>query len=207
MNDNAATTSLLAFALSCAWASGINVYAVLLVLGVGSEMDYIQLPDGLEFLSHPLVIIVAGFMYCVEFIADKTPGLDTGWDALHTFIRIPAAALLAGAFFADSYPDWQLVAQLLGGGLALTTHATKASARLLINTSPEPFTNWGASLSEDVLVFAALWVALVHPLLFFILLFGFIGLVIWLLPKIIRAIFSILNRLRNWLSNSTIATH
>jgi Domain of unknown function (DUF4126) len=206
MGDYTSTTSLIAFALCCAWASGINVYAVLLVLGVCGELDYLQLPGGLDSLSNPLVIFAAGLMYCIEFFADKIPGVDSGWDVLHTFIRIPAAALMAGAFFADSNPDWQAVAQIVGGALALTSHATKTSARLLINTSPEPFTNWGASLSEDALVFAALWVALAHPVLFLVLLLGFLGLVIWLLPKIFRVLFVILNKLRNWLFGAQVAS-
>jgi hypothetical protein len=198
--------SLVALALCCAWASGINLYAVLLVLGICGEFNYIPLPAELEVLAHPLVIFAAGFMYCAEFCADKIPGVDSGWDFLHTFIRIPAAAMLVGAFMNDTAPALEFSVLLFGVLLAISTHATKASARLLINSSPEPFSNWAASFSEDVLVFVALWLALAHPVAFLVLLVAFVLLIIWLLPKIIRALVVIVNKLRNWLGGQRTAS-
>ncbi len=206
MSDDLALSTLLAMAVASAWASGLNVYAVLLVLGLGGEFNYLQLPAGLEVLNHPMVLILLGFMYSVEFIADKIPGVDSGWDVLHTFIRVPIAALVAGAFIEDSYPQWEAAVQSAGALLALSSHLTKMSSRLLINTSPEPFSNWGASLSEDLIVFAGLWLALTHPYLFFIAIVVFLALIIWLLPKIIGALFTILARVANWLRGGRPAT-
>jgi hypothetical protein len=137
-------------------------------------------------------------MYLVEFVTDKIPGVDSAWDALHTFVRIPAGALLAAGAVGDVNPGVALSAAILGGGLAAGTHATKAGARALINTSPEPFTNWGASLAEDLLVVAGLWTALHYPWLFIGLLVVFIGLMIWLLPKLwrgIKKVFAAIGRL------------
>ncbi|HAU14586.1 MAG TPA: hypothetical protein DCS92_12805, partial [Gammaproteobacteria bacterium] len=141
----------------------------------------------------------AGAMYAVEFFADKTPGVDSGWDTLHTFVRIPAGAMLAAGAVGDVTPTLEIAAGILGGGMAATSHATKAGTRLLINTSPEPVTNWIASFSEDVLVLAGLWAALNHPVLFLLLLLVFLALAIWLLPKIFRAIKLMARKLGQWL--------
>jgi hypothetical protein len=127
-------------------------------------------------------------MYCVEFFADKVPGVDTGWDAIHTFVRIPAGAILAAGAIGEVGPGAQLAAGLVGGALAAGSHATKAGTRVLINTSPEPVTNWFASIGEDVMVIAGLWTALYHPVLFLVLLTLFILLMAWLLPRIWRGI-------------------
>ncbi len=147
----------IALLLGVAWASGLNLYATLLVLGVLGATDYAVLPPDLEILMDPLVLAAAGFMYCVEFFADKTPGVDTGWDVLHTFVRIPAGAVLALAAVGDVHPGLQFAALLVGGSMAATSHATKASSRVLINTSPEPVSNWAASFAEDALVISGLW--------------------------------------------------
>ncbi|MDJ0741392.1 MAG: DUF4126 domain-containing protein, partial [Gammaproteobacteria bacterium] len=162
------TIDTIALMLGAAWASGINLYAAILVLGWLGGSGHIDLPPDLQVLSNPMVLLAAGAMYAVEFFADKIPGVDTGWDALHTFVRIPAGALLAAgaAPGLDIGQAGELVGLLLGGGVAAATHATKAGSRVLINTSPEPFSNWGASVAEDVSVFAGLWAALNHPLLF-----------------------------------------
>jgi hypothetical protein len=178
----------LALTLGVGWASGINLYAALLVLGIAGATGDLALPPDLQVLANPLVIAAAGLMYAVEFFADKTPGVDTGWDALHTFIRLPAGALLAAGAVGDVSPALEIAAGILGGGLAATSHATKAGSRLLINTSPEPFSNWTASIAEDVAVFGGLWAALNHPLLFLGLLVVFVVLVAWLLPKVLRAL-------------------
>eukprot|EP01155_Anaeramoeba_flamelloides_P049457 Anaeramoba_flamelloidesc41564_g1_i5.p1 GENE.c41564_g1_i5~~c41564_g1_i5.p1 ORF type:complete len:157 (-),score=26.26 c41564_g1_i5:31-501(-) len=145
-------TSMIALSMGVAWASGINLYATVLMLGVLSNMGHLTLPPGLEIVADPLVLIAAGFMYCVEFFADKTPGVDTAWDGLHTFIRIPAGAALAAAAVGEMSPAVELAAALTGASLAAGSHALKSGTRVLINTSPEPVTNWTASFSEDLLV-------------------------------------------------------
>ncbi len=180
--------STIALSMGAAWASGINLYAAVFMLGYMGATGNIQLPPDLIFLTDPLVLAVAGFMYCVEFFADKTPGVDTGWDAIHTFIRIPAGALLAAGAVAEVGPAAELAALLIGGGLAAGTHATKAGSRVLINTSPEPFTNWTASVAEDLAVIGGLWTALNYPWAFLAGLILFILLMAWLLPKIWRGI-------------------
>jgi hypothetical protein len=181
-------SNTLAMSMGAAWASGVNLYAAILVMGLLGQTGNIVLPGQLEILTHPLVLVAAGLMYLVEFVADKIPGVDTGWDAIHTFVRIPAGALLAAGAVGDISPALSLAAGIVGGGLAAGTHATKAGLRVLINASPEPFTNWGASIGEDVAVVAGLWAALHHPWVFLALLLIFIVLVIWLLPKLWRGI-------------------
>jgi hypothetical protein len=189
-------TSTLALAAGVAWASGINLYAAMLMLGVLGATGSLDLPPDLALLTHPLVMLAAGFMYCVEFFADKTPGVDTGWDAIHTFIRIPAGAVLAAAAVGELEPAVQLAAFILGGSLAAGSHAAKAGSRVLINTSPEPVTNWAASVGEDVLVVAGLWTALAHPVLFLVLLALFVGVLVWALPRLWRALQALATRLR-----------
>ena len=180
--------STIALTMGVSWASGINLYAALLVLGIGGSTGNIDLPPGLDVLADPMVILAAGVMYAAEFFADKVPGVDSGWDTIHTFVRIPAGALLAASSVGDVTPAFEIAAGIMGGGMAATSHATKAGTRLLINTSPEPFTNWTASITEDIMVIAGLWAALYNPMLFLGFMVLFIILVIWLLPKIIRAI-------------------
>ena len=187
----------IALTMGVAWASGINLYAAILVLGIMGSTGNIALPPNLMILSDPLIISGAGVMYIVEFFADKIPGVDNGWDTVHTFIRIPLGALLAAAAVGDANPSVAIAAALLGGGLAASTHATKAGTRVLINASPEPFTNWFASLGEDAAVIAGLWAALHYPLLFVIFIIFFILLLIWLLPKIWRGVIKILTMLGN----------
>ncbi|WP_428635145.1 DUF4126 domain-containing protein, partial [Sedimenticola sp.] len=184
------TIELISLTLGAAWASGINLYAAVLVLGYLGMTGDVTLPPGLELLSDPMVMAAAGFMYMVEFFADKTPGVDTGWDVLHTFIRIPAGAVLAAGMAQglEVSQATEFAALLIGGGLAATTHLTKTGTRVLINTSPEPFSNWTASITEDLVVIGGLWVSLQHPWLFILALIVFILLVIWLLPKIWRAL-------------------
>jgi hypothetical protein len=180
--------SLVALTMGVGWASGINLYAALLVLGLGGATGNIALPAPLEVLQNPLVIGAAGLMYLLEFVLDKTPGVDTGWDTISTFIRIPAGAILASSAVGDVSPAIEIAAGIMGGGLATVSHGAKAGSRLLINTSPEPFSNWTASVTEDVVVVGGLWAALTHPLIFLILLLLFFILVIWLLPKLYRGI-------------------
>jgi len=189
-------TSILALTMGAAWASGINLYAAILMLGLMGSTGNIDLPPGLEILTDPMVLLAAGSMYVVEFFADKIPGVDSTWDVLHTFVRIPAGAMLAAGAVGDVTPALSLAAGIMGGGLAATTHITKAGSRALINTSPEPFSNWTASISEDIAVFAGLWAALNHPTLFLVFMILFILLMIWLLPKLWRGIKTVFRRLR-----------
>lgn len=191
--------SVIALTAGVGWASGINLYALVLVLGIAGATGNIQLPAELAVVQSPMVIMAAGVMYVIEFIADKVPGVDTGWDTLHTFIRIPAGAMLAASAVGDVNPAIELTAGLLGGSLAAATHATKAGSRLLINTSPEPFSNWGASITEDLLVIAGLWTALTHPIWFLTALILFIVLMIWLLPRLWRLIKTVLQYIGSWL--------
>lgn len=181
-------SSLLALSMGVAWASGINLYAAVFMLGWMQNSGNINLPPDLLILADPMVMLAAGFMYCVEFFADKIPGVDTGWDGLHTFIRIPAGAMLAAGAVGDIGAGAELAAALVGGSIAAGSHAFKAGSRVLINTSPEPVTNWTASIAEDVAVIGGLWAALNHPLWFLLGLLLFIVLVIWLLPKLWRGI-------------------
>ena len=178
----------IALTMGVGWACGINLYGTLLALGIMSNTGYIDLPPDLQVVGDPLVIIAAGFMYLVEFFADKVPGIDTGWDTLHTMVRIPAGAILAAGAVGDVSTTAEVAAAIVGGSLAAGTHFTKAGTRVIINTSPEPFSNWGASIGEDIAVFAGLWAALNYPVVFLVLLGLFIILMIWLLPKLLRAI-------------------
>jgi hypothetical protein len=181
-------TQTLALTLGSSWASGINLYATVLVLGFLGATGTIDLPAGLEILSDPMVMFAAGAMYMVEFFADKVPGVDSAWDGLHTFIRIPAGALMAAGSVGDIGPAGDLAVALLGGAVAAASHATKAGTRVLINTSPEPFTNWTASVTEDLGVLGGLLLAVKHPAVFLVLLALFFILLIWLLPKLWRGI-------------------
>ena len=184
--------------MGVAWASGINLYAAILVLGLLGTTGNITLPATLQILTDPMVMTAAGVMYFVEFFTDKMPGVDTGWDTLHTFIRIPAGALLAAGAVGGVNPAVAMTAAILGGGLSAGTHAVKSGSRVIINTSPEPFTNWAASIAEDVIVIGGLWTALHYPWLFLLLMLVFIGLMIWLLPKIwvgIKKIFGYIGHL------------
>ncbi len=199
MGEYTTLIQTIALTLGVAWASGINLYAAVTVLGIGGVTGYIELPAGLAIVQDPLVIAAAAFMYCVEFMADKTPGVDSAWDSLHTFIRIPAGAMLAAGAVGTVDPAIGVAAGLVGGTLTAATHATKAGSRVLINTSPEPFSNFGASVLEDVAVFAGLWAALQHPVLFLLALAVFLILICMLLPKIVRGVIAVFRRLGSWL--------
>ena len=170
--------------MGLAWASGINLYATLLTLGFLANSGNIVLPPDLQIVADPMVMAAAGLMYFIEFFADKMPGVDTGWDTIHTFIRIPAGAMLAAGAIGDLNPAVEIAAAIMGGSMAAASHATKAGTRVLINTSPEPFSNWFASVGEDVAVIGGVWACINHPVVFLIALVLFIILMIWLLPRI-----------------------
>lgn len=181
----------IAIAAALAWASGVRLYVVLFLLGLAGHFHWFdwQLPTSMQVLAHPLVIGTVGFLVLVEFFADKIPALDSVWDVIHTFIRIPAGALLAaGVIGADDGAAWAVVAGLLGGTITAGTHFMKAGSRAAINTSPEPVSNWIASITEDTAVLGGLWLAFTYPLAFLWVLLLFVLLTIWLLPKLWRFI-------------------
>jgi hypothetical protein len=177
-----------ALASLLAWASGIRLYFVVFALGLASRLHFFPLPPGLQVLEHNWVLGAAGFMLLIEFIADKVPLVDTVWDGVHTFIRIPAGALLAAGATGDSFTALTVAAGLLGGTITAGTHLTKASGRAVINTSPEPLSNWTASIAEDSAVIMGTWLALHHPVVFLALLALTLALMTWLLVKFWRGI-------------------
>lgn len=185
---------LLALAAALGWASGVRLYLVVLLTGLAGYLGWLPLPQGLQLLAHPVVIAASGFMVFVEFFADKIPGLDSIWDMVHTAIRIPAGAALAAGVFGADHAAMALVAALLGGSFAATAHAAKATTRAAINTSPEPFSNIGASLVEDTMVPAGLWLAVAHPLVFGVLFIGVLVLSVWLIRKSWRFLKSLFSR-------------
>lgn len=184
-------------AAGLSWASGLRLYAVLFSVGVLGKMGFIALPEHLQILTHNGVLAASGLMLAVEFFADKIPAIDSLWDSIHTFIRAPAGALLAAGTVAHISPEWAFIAALLGGALTGGTHLTKAGSRALINTSPEPFSNWTASFGEDAMVAGGLWAALFAPVLFLVGLLLFLLFMFWMLPKIWRGVRLVLKRLRS----------
>ena len=185
------TAQLVALAAALGWASGLRLYAVLALTGIAGATGFVQLPPGLQVLQQPLFIGASVTMFAIEFFADKVPSLDTLWDVVHTVVRIPAGAALAAAVFGADHATWAALAALLGGGLAATAHVSKATTRAAVNTSPEPFSNFGLSLLEDGLVPGALWLSVAHPAAFFVALTLMLVLMvalIWLLSKFLRAL-------------------
>jgi len=189
------TLQLVALAAAVGWASGIRLYAVLFVVGGLGYLHVVDLPGHLVTLAHPWVLFASGFMFCVEFFADKIPAVDTMWDVVHTFIRIPAGAALAASVFGDSSSAATLAAAIIGGSLAAGSHLAKAGSRALINTSPEPFSNWAASFGEDLAVGVVVWLAFTHPIAALAVLAVLVALTIWLVPKIWRFIAAFVARL------------
>jgi len=183
---SAETLTAIAIALGAAWASGLNAYAAVLVLGAAQRLGLVVLPHDLQVLASPWVLGVAAFLFALNFLADKIPYVDSLNDVLQTFVRIPAGALLAYGAVGGLSPEVSIIAGLLGGTLAAGTHIAKTGSRALINTSPEPFSNVFASLGEDLTVFGGLALAIAHPITFLCLLALFVILLIWLLPKLVR---------------------
>lgn len=187
---------LVALAAVLGFASGVRLYAVLLTVGLAGYAGWADLPPGLAVLQHPWVIGTAAAMFLVEFVADKVPGVDSVWDAIQTFIRIPAgAALAAGVLGGLDSAAWTTVAALLGGSLAATSHFAKAGTRAAVNTTPEPFSNVGLSLAEDVATAGLLWLVLTWPLVAFGLVVLLAILAAWLLPRLFRFVARVLRRL------------
>ena len=189
------TWQLIALAAALGWASGIRLYAVLFIVGGLGYLGVIELPHGLALLEHPWVLAASGFMFCVEFFADKIPGVDSVWDFVHTFIRIPAGAALAASVFGDSHAAAALAAAIVGGSLAAGSHFAKAGSRAVINTSPEPFSNWAASFGEDLAVGTVLWLAFAHPIAALVVLILLVAFMIWLIPTVWRFIRRLFGRL------------
>jgi hypothetical protein len=176
----------LGLALGAGFSSGLNLYATVATLGLLQRFGVLHLPPGLQILSYPWVLGIAMALYLLEFLADKIPYFDTFWDAIHTFIRPPAAALLTFAAAGPAPPEWRWAAVLLAGGVALTSHGTKASARAAVNTSPEPFSNWFLSFGEDVLAVWLTWMATVHPFATTIIVTALVALCAFLLYHLFR---------------------
>jgi hypothetical protein len=196
------TWQLVALAGALGWASGLRLYAVLFVVGALGYLHWVDLPSGLTVLAHPLVLAASGFMCFVEFFADKIPGVDSAWDMVQTFIRIPAGAALAASVFGDSSMATMLAAAIVGGTLAAGSHVAKTGGRALINTSPEPFSNWAASFSEELAVGTVLWLAFAHPIVALVVLAVLVLLMIWLIPKVWRMVRRISTRIAAWFAGS-----
>ena len=199
------TIQILGLALGTAWTSGINLYATVAVLGLLQHYKYAQLPGGLHVLDNWLVIGVALFLYVVEFFADKIPYVDTVWDAVHTFIRVPAGAVIAAAATSDINPSVQIIALLLGGGLALSTHGTKSTVRAGANLSPEPLTNWFLSVLEDVIAVGAVVLAVLSPIGILAVILVFLLILAWILPKVLRRIRRMLKAAGDFFAGRTVA--
>jgi hypothetical protein len=196
---------ILGLGFGAAWTSGINLYATVAVLGLLQHYGLARLPGGLHVLDNWLIIGVALLMYLIEFVADKIPYVDTVWDAVHTFIRVPAGAVIAATAAADINPAVQVLALLLGGGLALSTHGTKATVRAAANTSPEPLTNWALSIIEDVFTVGAAVLAALHPVAILVVILIFLLILAWILPKIVRRLRRMLATVRAFFGGQSLA--
>lgn len=187
MND-VDLTQLVALAAALGWASGMRLYLVVFLTGLAGHLGWVDLPGGLQLLQQPALLWTSGVLVAVEFLADKVPLVDSAWDAVQTFVRIPAGAALAAAVFGDSGAAATLAAALLGGTVAATTHFAKSGTRAAVNTSPEPFSNLAVSLGEDTLVPAGIWLAVAHPAIFLALLLLFLGAAALLVRGLLRGL-------------------
>jgi hypothetical protein len=191
------TWQLIALAGALGWASGVRLYAVLFIVGGLGYLGWIPLPGKLDVLAHPYVLAASGSMFAIEFFADKIPGVDSLWDFLQTFVRIPAGAALAAGVFGDAPGAWTVAAAILGGTLATGSHLAKTGSRMAINTSPEPFSNWAASFGEDLAVGVVLWLAWMHPIAALIVLALLIVFMVWLIRRVARFVGAAIERLRS----------
>jgi hypothetical protein len=194
--------STLGMGLGSAWLSGINLYATVLTLGILQRFHLVSLPGEMGFLADWWVLGMAGALFAVEFVADKIPAVDSVWDAVHTFIRVPAGAIIAATAFAHFDPRVRVLALLVGGGLALSSHGTKAATRLAANASPEPFSNIFLSIFEDALTIGSTILMVFHPVVILVIIVIFLVLAIWLVPKAYRRLRDGITRLRRRLSLS-----
>jgi Domain of unknown function (DUF4126) len=193
---NLDTTQLLAIAAAMGWASGLRLYAVVFLTGLAGFLGWVPLPPGLQVLQHPLLLGAAGLMLAVEFFADKIPGLDSLWDAVHTFIRIPAGMALAAGVFGGDSATWATIAALMGGALAATSHTAKATTRAAANSSPEPFSNIALSLLGDAAVPGMLWLAWEQPVWFFVALAIALAVMVTLIVVLFRFLRGLVRRFR-----------
>ena len=183
-------------ALGSAWTSGINLYATVAVMGLFQKIGWAKLPGGLDALDNWWIIGIAAGLYAIEFVADKVPYVDSVWDVVHTFIRVPAGAIVAYSATTQVDPTVNVIATLLGGGLAFSSHGTKAALRATANLSPEPVSNWMLSLIEDAIAWIGAIIAMVAPILIFVVLGIFLIFFLWMMPKVVRAIRRLLNATR-----------
>jgi hypothetical protein len=195
--------STLAIAMGASWVSGLSLYAAVATLGLLSRFGHLQLPGELQVVTNWWVIGVAVALYIVEFVADKIPVVDSAWDVVHTFIRIPAGAVLAATAFGDFDKSIQVIAFLLGGSLALTSHGTKAATRAIVNASPEPFSNVAVSLTEDVIAIGSILASVFLPILLFFVVGAGLLVSAWLLPKVIRFFRGVFRSVRGFLTPAT----
>jgi Domain of unknown function (DUF4126) len=193
----------LAMSAAMAWGAGLRLYLVVFVVGMLGKFGYVPLPEALKILSNPIVLGAAGFMSFIEFFADKIPWLDSAWDALHTFLRIPAGAALAAGMLGDSGEGVAMAAAIIGGTLTAGTHFGKAGTRAAVNTSPEPFSNIGVSLVEDTAVAGGLALALGNPIVFLIALLLFVVLLVFLIRFLLKGLQAIVKNISNWVSPAT----
>jgi hypothetical protein len=191
-------TQLAAIAAALGWASGMRLYAVVFLTGLAGHLQWVGLPSGLALLQNPIVLGASGLMLAVEFLADKVPGVDTVWDSIHTFIRIPAGAALAAGVFGGDHQSWALVAALAGGTLAATSHAAKTTTRAAANTSPEPFSNLGLSFAGDLAVPGLLWLSWNQPIWLFVALAIGIVIALVLIVVLLRFLRGVVRRVRGW---------
>ncbi len=196
--------STLTLALGTAWTSGINLYATVSVLGLLQKFSAIKLPGGLEILDNWWIIGIAGGLYLIEFVADKVPYVDSVWDVVHTFIRVPAGAVMAYAATADTNSTVMIIATLFGGGLALSSHGTKAALRAGANLSPEPVSNWALSIVEDIIAIVGTVLAVIAPFLIAIVLIIFTIFFLWFAPKVFRAIRRLINGAKALFSGASV---
>ena len=193
---NPDTTHLIAIAAALGWASGLRLYAVVFLTGLAGYLGWVTLPPGLQVLQQPTVLWASGAMLAIEFVVDKVPWLDSLWDAVHTVVRIPAGALLAASVFGGDHESWAVIAGLLGGTLAATSHVAKATTRAAVNTSPEPFSNIGLSLFGDAAVPSMLWLSWTHPWAFFAVLAVVLAAMLALTARLVRFVGMTLAQLR-----------
>ncbi len=182
------TLSNLSFLVGSSFLSGFSAYATIGFLGLFGYLGWIELPSGLEMLTHPVVFGIALGLYFIEFFADKVPAIDSAWDSVQTLVRIPAGAVLAYGAVGDVSPELKIAATLLGGALAFSSHATKTTVRATANLSPEPFSNWFLSLGQDVMLLLSIWLMFAHPWVMLAIVFVFLLFFIWFIPKIFRTL-------------------
>lgn len=194
----------LGLGLGASWLSGVNLYATVATFGLLERFKLVDLPGSLDVLANPYVIGVAAFLYVIEFVADKIPYVDTVWDAVHTFIRVPAGAVIALAATTNMNPAAQMIALLIGGTLALSTHGTKATMRAAANTSPEPVSNWTLSILEDVFVVGAAILATFNPLIIVAAILIFLIVLAWIIPKVVRRLRRMINSTRAFFSGQSL---